>query len=429
MAFAVFMFFFCVLLFSRDWVGKSLGRQLRLEAQVNLQVQKSVLEAAFNTNVLLVQAAQALILGHQEKDLKSPYLINELKNMTLQLLPLSDSILAFAFVTGNPQQPWTASIGFNKDTTKPWVHQESFQSLAVLALSQSKLITKLLSLDNQKLLLMAQPVFDQGQHWGFVFVEIDFLKLTKQFNQTRKQAIYTMNLYIPDSLDFNNPPVLNAPTVKTNLQNNGLDWHVFATPNTSWYAPLLPLGFALLIMVLVSFGIAYVAFLLNFSRVKSQWLAMYDALTGAANRRQLEQFFKNKIAYVHAGSKGCLLLFNVDNFKAINETHGFAVGDQVLIEIAARLSQCLQAKEFLARLGNDEFVIIIPHQERGAITNLSHKIQSTMTEPMLINQRMISLVTIVGSSRYPQHGTDLNALVEHADHHIVRDDTESIGAE
>jgi diguanylate cyclase (GGDEF)-like protein len=141
---------------------------------------------------------------------------------------------------------------------------------------------------------------------------------------------------------------------------------------------------------------------------------LYDPLLGIPNRRALEQQFSKT-------KRGHLLLFNIDNFKSVNEKYGFAVGDQVLIEVASRIQQVLSPKDFVARLGNDELVILPNNTNTSHANLLSQRIQQAMTESMLINRQMIDITTIIGIGSYPRNGTDLSTLIDYADHQQLRD--------
>ncbi len=91
-------------------------------------------------------------------------------------------------------------------------------------------------------------------------------------------------------------------------------------------------------------------------------LSSRDALTGLANRRQLEVALAREIDRVaRAGEPALLLMIDIDHFKAVNDTHGHPAGDRVLQAIAARLLECVRPMDTLARFGGEEFAIILPN--------------------------------------------------------------------
>ena len=89
-------------------------------------------------------------------------------------------------------------------------------------------------------------------------------------------------------------------------------------------------------------------------------LAYNDALTGLANRLLLRvRLTQAMLAGSRSGCHGALLFLDMDHFKAVNDQYGHGAGDQLLIEVAARLSRCVGASDTVARLGGDEFVVLL----------------------------------------------------------------------
>ncbi len=97
-------------------------------------------------------------------------------------------------------------------------------------------------------------------------------------------------------------------------------------------------------------------------------LAFYDALTQLPNRRLLEDRLAHVLSLAkRSGKCGALLFIDLDNFKAINDTRGHASGDKVLIETASRLRQCVREGDTVARVGGDEFVVILDSLHTDAL--------------------------------------------------------------
>jgi diguanylate cyclase (GGDEF)-like protein len=120
-------------------------------------------------------------------------------------------------------------------------------------------------------------------------------------------------------------------------------------------------------------------------------LAFYDALTNLPNRRLLN----DRLAQVMAASKrtrryGALIFLDLDNFKPLNDTHGHAVGDLLLIEVGDRLKKCVRDMDTVARLGGDEFVIMINElaEDKAESTSeaevIAEKIRETLSKPYLL---------------------------------------------
>lgn len=117
-------------------------------------------------------------------------------------------------------------------------------------------------------------------------------------------------------------------------------------------------------------------------------LAFYDPLTNLPNRRLLDDRLRQTLAASQrSGSYGALLFLDLDNFKPLNDHCGHAVGDQLLIQAAARLKSCVRAKDTIARYGGDEFVVLLPELDTNAVLSAqaalqaADKIRSVMATP------------------------------------------------
>jgi diguanylate cyclase (GGDEF)-like protein/PAS domain S-box-containing protein len=117
-------------------------------------------------------------------------------------------------------------------------------------------------------------------------------------------------------------------------------------------------------------------------------LAFYDALTGLPNRRMLMHRLHDALAAsARSGQHGAVLFIDMDNFKAINDVLGHAVGDLLLVEAAARIGACLREADMVARLGGDEFVVLVASVPGDAelasqrIALIAEKIRASRTHP------------------------------------------------
>lgn len=117
-------------------------------------------------------------------------------------------------------------------------------------------------------------------------------------------------------------------------------------------------------------------------------LAFYDALTQLANRRLLNERLKQAMAASkRSGRYGALLFLDLDNFKPLNDAYGHEVGDQLLVEVAQRLTQCVRAVDTVARFGGDEFVVVLHELNEDAIVatqqalQVAEKIRLTLAAP------------------------------------------------
>ena len=93
-------------------------------------------------------------------------------------------------------------------------------------------------------------------------------------------------------------------------------------------------------------------------------LAFHDLLTGLSNRALLLNRLEHSIALALRGNEHLGVMFiDLDRFKTVNDSFGHSIGDSLLKEIASRLSQCVRKSDTVARMGGDEFVVVIEHTE------------------------------------------------------------------
>ena len=144
-------------------------------------------------------------------------------------------------------------------------------------------------------------------------------------------------------------------------------------------------------------------------------LAFYDTLTGLANRRLFIDRLGTALKELHRHQRcGALLFIDIDNFKQINDTLGHYAGDEVLKSVARRMGQMLRDTDTLARLGSDEFAVLIEGvdsnytQTTRLVERIAYKLLAALNEPIMLAEESIKVtgsigITIMASSEY---GTD-----------------------
>ena len=122
-------------------------------------------------------------------------------------------------------------------------------------------------------------------------------------------------------------------------------------------------------------------------------LAFFDALTNLPNRRLLQDRLEQAlISSSRSLQYGAVIFIDLDNFKALNDTRGHALGDLLLVEIARRLSDCVRADDTVARLGGDEFVLVLENisddltQAIAKAKQLAEKIQVVINQPYYLQE-------------------------------------------
>jgi len=146
-------------------------------------------------------------------------------------------------------------------------------------------------------------------------------------------------------------------------------------------------------------------------------LAQQDPLTGLPNRTLLMDRFSQALARARrSATQVAAMLIDLDRFKAINDTLGHAAGDLVLIEVAHRFSRNLREVDTLARIGGDEFVVLIEgcsgHDE---LSELASRLLASLSAPLQRDGREIYLSASIGIAVYPDQGEETETLLKFAD--------------
>ena len=145
--------------------------------------------------------------------------------------------------------------------------------------------------------------------------------------------------------------------------------------------------------------------------------AYRDCLTGLPNRLYMNKLLESCIDDANDKRRQIALLYiDLDGFKQINDRHSHKVGDLFLCEAATRISRCLRSTDIAARIGGDEFTILLPEcaSEKEAI-GLANRILRAAREPMTINGHHLHYSTSIGVSLFPQMAPNAELLVRSAD--------------
>ena len=145
--------------------------------------------------------------------------------------------------------------------------------------------------------------------------------------------------------------------------------------------------------------------------------ANFDALTGLANRHMFMDRLQNETRKADRNGAFLALLFiDLDHFKEINDTHGHAMGDLVLVEATRRIGSCVRATDSLARLGGDEFTVILSGLDHvGSVERVARSMIDLLLQPFELGGEKAFLSASIGIALYPPDARELNDLVERAD--------------
>lgn len=152
------------------------------------------------------------------------------------------------------------------------------------------------------------------------------------------------------------------------------------------------------------------------------YLAQHDALTGLLNRHAFSERFTQAASLAERHQKKMVLLFiDLDNFKAVNDTHGHGMGDAILEKLGKKLQNCVRTTDHVCRYGGDEFLVLLSdltqHEQAFAVVD---KIREPAAELSRPNNDDTVLTLSIGISVYPDQGTTLAALLPQADADMYR---------
>lgn len=152
-----------------------------------------------------------------------------------------------------------------------------------------------------------------------------------------------------------------------------------------------------------------------------RFLAHHDPLTKLPNRSLFNDRLGSALRSAHRHQGGLALLFvDVDDFKRINDNHGHVVGDAVLCTMARRLESCVRETDTVARMGGDEFTVLLTEIEsEEAVSRKVQQILAVMDEPLAAEFGGVEMPSCsIGLACYPADGQDADALIRHADNHM-----------
>ncbi|GIJ07039.1 putative bifunctional diguanylate cyclase/phosphodiesterase [Micromonospora andamanensis] len=205
---------------------------------------------------------------------------------------------------------------------------------------------------------------------------------------------------------------------------HGLPFELLSTGSLLLLAPVLVTAArasaALVPLVLVPLFAVYRMARLT---VEQHQLAALDPLTGLPNRKALlaevnEQVHRHaeRAARGEPGTRLALLLIDLDRFKNVNDALGHAVGDRLLVEVSARLTDAVAPPQMVARLGGDEFAIVMTGlSDAGEARALADQVVQALAEPVPLDGLPLDVGGSIGIALYPEHGEDFATLMRHAD--------------
>lgn len=154
----------------------------------------------------------------------------------------------------------------------------------------------------------------------------------------------------------------------------------------------------------------------KYAEQRIYYLAHFDVLTDLPNRAMLREWMTSALSQAHYNHEEMAVLFvDVDHFKNVNDTLGHHSGDLVLAAMAKRLKTSVSSTDLVARMGGDEFVLVLPNTGVDGAVDAAQRIAASLIEPLTIDQHRINVTISIGIGIYPHDGQTMDVLVKNAD--------------
>jgi diguanylate cyclase (GGDEF)-like protein len=159
-------------------------------------------------------------------------------------------------------------------------------------------------------------------------------------------------------------------------------------------------------------------------------LAFHDPLTDLPNRLLFQDRLARAIARVRReGGRGALLMLDLDDFKAVNDAHGHAAGDELLRAVARRLTRAVRATDTVARLGGDEFALVVaPLASIDGLHAVLDRLRRELARPVTVEGRRLVAGATIGIALFPDDGDEPDPLIRRADGALYRGKAKGRGA-
>jgi diguanylate cyclase (GGDEF)-like protein len=273
-------------------------------------------------------------------------------------------------------------------------------------------------------LVYRYPIFVNEQYWGMISTAINTPSFFAAAFSGAPAGRYEFSIRkmdesgVPGTIFYGDPALFDSEdTMKVvgEVPNGKWQW---AIVNKAHYR----IASTAFILRTLGWLLSLVATLAVLMLLRERWQlakdALHDELTGLANRRLLmDRLEQHLLGLERNKEQTCsVVVFDLNGFKKINDTHGHPAGDAVLKEIARRVEREVRSEDTVARLGGDEYVIVMNHEKNSPLPEaLKQRLNKAILYPTEFQGHQLVVGAAIGTATYPQDGETADALINSAD--------------